>query len=96
MSAAADQRLSQIDQGFFNEPVDFRSEVIYFIIVDRFCDGHSNDGSQAEGSEQEDSKGLYDRSHQDWGKYWGGNLQGVINKIPVSYTHLTLPTICSV
>ena len=82
MSAAADQRLSRIDEGFFNEPVDFRSEVIYFIIVDRFCDGHSNDGSQAEGSEQEDSKGLYDRSHQDWGKYWGGNLQGVINKIP--------------
>ena len=82
MSSAIDQRLNQIERGFFNEPVDFRSEVIYFIIIDRFCDGHSKDASQLEGSEQEESKGLYDRSRQDWGKYWGGNLQGVINKIP--------------
>ena len=82
MPSTADLRLNQIEKGFFNEPVDFRSEVIYFLIVDRFCDGHSSEVSQLEGSEQEDSKGLYDRTRQDWGKYWGGNLQGVINKIP--------------
>jgi len=69
MSEQASQRLNQIEQGFFNEPVDFRSEVIYFIIVDRFCDGHSRSSSESEGSEQEDAKGLYDRTQQDWGKY---------------------------
>jgi len=25
---------------------------------------------------------MYDGSHQDWHKYWGGDLQGLINRIP--------------
>ena len=60
--------------------MDFRSEAIYFLIVDRFNDGHDALGDE-EGSEQLDQKGLFDETRQDWGKYWGGNLQGVINKI---------------
>ena len=55
MFAAADQRLNQIDQCFFNEPLDSMSEVVCFIIVDHFCDGRSNDGSQVEGSELEEN-----------------------------------------
>ena len=65
MFAAADQRLNQIDQCFFNEPLDSMSEVVCFIIVDHFCDGRSNDGSQVEGSELEGNKHLYNGSCQD-------------------------------
>ena len=32
MFAAADQRLNQIDQCFFNEPLDLMLEVIYLIV----------------------------------------------------------------
>ena len=70
-----------IERAYYENPVDFRSEVIYFIIVDRFHDGHSGSDLRGEGSEVESSQGLYDKTQQDWGKYWGGNLQGVINKI---------------
>jgi cyclomaltodextrin glucanotransferase len=54
--------------------IEFRGEVIYFIVVDRFFDGDpdNNAGQDAE---------LYDRERKNWGKYWGGDLQGVINKL---------------
>ena len=72
--------VADLKQHLFDAAVDFRSEVIYFVIVDRFNDGHDGAGDQ-EGSEKEDAKGLFDKTKQDWGKYWGGNLQGIINKI---------------
>ena len=78
-TAVSAQSLSDIKHSLFDSPVDFRSEIIYFLIVDRFHDGHSPDAK--EGSELEESKGLYDKHRQDWGKYWGGNLQGIIDKI---------------
>jgi len=55
------------------EELDFRKEVIYFIIVDRFLDGCSDheEGAKAE---------LFDRSRSHWGKYWGGDLKGIIEK----------------
>jgi len=73
--------LSRLETTYFESPVDFRNEIIYFIIVDRFHDGHVDSEATAEASEVEDSKGLYDKSRTIWGKYWGGNLQGIINKI---------------
>ena len=79
--SSGELKTGTIERAYYENPVDFRSEVIYFIIVDRFHDGHSGSDGRAEGSEVESSKGLYDKSQQDWGKYWGGNLQGVINKI---------------
>ena len=72
--------VADLKQHLFDASVDFRSEVVYFLIVDRFHDGHDVAGDQ-EGSEKEDAKGLFDKTKQDWGKYWGGNLQGIINKI---------------
>ena len=74
-------QIEKLETTYFENPVDFRHEVIYFIIIDRFHDGHSNTDQRSEGSEQADSKGLYDRTRQNWGKYWGGNLQGIIDKI---------------
>ncbi|WP_051944842.1 alpha-amylase family glycosyl hydrolase [Verrucomicrobium sp. BvORR106] len=55
------------------EEIDFRGEVIYFIVVDRFYDGNP---SNLAGNHE-----LNDPSHQDWDKYWGGDLQGVLDKL---------------
>jgi cyclomaltodextrin glucanotransferase len=78
-TALSAQELTDIKHSFFDSPVDFRSEVIYFLIVDRFHDGHTADGK--EGSEVEESKGLYDKTHQDWGKYWGGIYRELLTRL---------------
>ncbi|MGF1491209.1 MAG: alpha-amylase family glycosyl hydrolase [Microcoleaceae cyanobacterium] len=65
----------EIDLEFlFVRDIDFRQETIYFIVVDRFYDGDpdNNPGPNPE---------LYDPECQDWGKYWGGDLQGVIDQL---------------
>ncbi|NJK38846.1 MAG: cyclomaltodextrin glucanotransferase [Oscillatoriales cyanobacterium SM2_3_0] len=58
----------------FMRDIEFRQETIYFIVVDRFYDGDL-DNNLGDNSE------LYDPEGQDWGKYWGGDLQGVIEKL---------------
>lgn len=66
---------AEIDLEFlYTRSIEFRQETIYFIVVDRFFDG---DPSNSEGTNPE----LYDPTGQDWGKYWGGDLQGVIDKL---------------
>ncbi|MBX3743633.1 MAG: hypothetical protein KF712_21790 [Akkermansiaceae bacterium] len=55
--------------------VEFRSDTMYFLVLDRFeC------GTPEKAREKEDE--MYDGSHQDWRKYWGGDLQGLIDRIP--------------
>lgn len=58
----------------FTRAIEFRQETIYFIIVDRFCDGDNrkNPGLKPE---------LYDPLRHYWGKYWGGDIQGIIEKL---------------
>jgi len=58
----------------FTRAIEFRQETIYFIIVDRFNDGYANNNA---GPNPE----LYDPTRQKWGKYWGGDLQGIIDKL---------------
>jgi cyclomaltodextrin glucanotransferase len=66
---------ADIDLEFlYTRDIEFRQETIYFLVVDRFCDG---DPDNSEGPNPE----LYDPTRQDWGKYWGGDLQGVIDKL---------------
>ena len=66
---------TDIDLDFlYTRDIEFRQETIYFIVVDRFCDG---DPENSEGPNPE----LYDQDQQDWGKYWGGDLQGIIDKL---------------
>ena len=66
---------SDIDLEFlYTRDIEFRQETIYFIVVDRFHDG---DPDNNEGPNPE----LYDPGRQEWGKYWGGDLQGVIDKL---------------
>lgn len=66
---------TDIDLDFiFTRDIEFRQETIYFIVVDRFFDGdpENNEGENPE---------LYDPEKKDWGKYWGGDLQGIIDKL---------------
>ncbi len=58
----------------FTRDIEFRQETIYFIVVDRFYDGdpENNEGPNSE---------LYDPNQEDWGKYWGGDLQGIIDQL---------------
>ncbi len=58
----------------FTRAIEFRQETIYFIIVDRFHDGDPNN-NLIHNTE------LFDPSRQKWGKYWGGDLQGIIDKL---------------
>jgi cyclomaltodextrin glucanotransferase len=61
--------------------LDFREEVIYFIIVDRFSDGTSDAEERAGIWDRGEKEGLYDKTWLQWGKYWGGNLQGIIDRV---------------
>src|SRR6185295_7112861 len=54
---------------------DFKREVIYQIITDRFFDGSSANNNPAQ------SAGLYDATRTNWHEYWGGDLSGIQQKI---------------
>lgn len=54
---------------------DFKREVIYQIITDRFFDGNSANNNPAQ------SSGLYDATKANWRLYWGGDLQGIQAKM---------------
>ena len=58
----------------YTRDIEFRQETIYFIVVDRFHDGNpkNNKGFNSE---------LYDPGREEWGKYWGGDLKGIIDKL---------------
>ena len=76
MRPVSDRPLSmaQAQGGFLVTPeMEFRKETIYFIVIDRFFNRCSeNDLAGREG--------LFDPTRQDWGRYWGGDLKGVIEK----------------
>jgi hypothetical protein len=47
---------------------DFKKQVIYQVVTDRFFDGDSANDNPAE------SPGLFDGTHTNWQAYWGGDL----------------------
>jgi glycosidase len=54
---------------------DFKNEVVYQVFTDRFCNGNvAND-------DPEISKGLFDATRKNWGVYWGGDLEGIRQKL---------------
>jgi len=76
-SLVADEAKSESDidlEFLYTRDIEFRQETIYFIVVDSFQDG---DSENSVGPNPE----LYDPDRQDWGKYWGGDLQGIIDKL---------------
>jgi glycosidase len=54
---------------------DFKREVIYQIITDRFFDGSTANNNPSQ------SAGLYDATKTNWRLYWGGDLQGIQQKM---------------
>lgn len=54
--------------------VEFRCETIYFLVLDRFAIGKPD-------KQRGESDEMFDGSHQDWNKYWGGDLQGLVDKL---------------
>nr|P19531.2 RecName: Full=Maltogenic alpha-amylase; AltName: Full=Glucan 1,4-alpha-maltohydrolase; Flags: Precursor [Geobacillus stearothermophilus] len=53
-----------------------KGDVIYQIIIDRFYDGDTTNNNPAK------SYGLYDPTKSKWKMYWGGDLEGVRQKLP--------------
>jgi glycosidase len=54
---------------------DFKHDIIYQIITDRFFDGNTANNNQSE------SSGLYDATKTNWQAYWGGDLVGIQQKM---------------
>lgn len=54
---------------------DFKREVIYQIVTDRFFDGSTANNNPSQ------SSGLYDSTKTSWRMYWGGDLQGIQQKM---------------
>jgi cyclomaltodextrin glucanotransferase len=53
---------------------DFRAETLYFIVTDRF---HNGDPDNDLG----DNPACSDPTHKNWRRYWGGDLQGIVDKL---------------
>jgi glycosidase len=55
-----------------NRPAqDFKKQVIYQIVTDRFFDGDASNNNPPQ------SPGLYDSTKTNWQDYWGGDLAGI-------------------
>ena len=54
---------------------DFKKQVIYEIITDRFVDGDTSNNNPSQ------SSGLYDSTKTNWQAYWGGDLAGIQSKM---------------
>lgn len=54
---------------------DFKKQVIYQVVTDRFYDADKSNDNPAE------SPGLFDGTHTNWQAYWGGDLAGVQQKL---------------
>lgn len=54
---------------------DFKKQVIYQIVTDRFSNGDPTNDNPAQ------SSGLFDSSHTQWQAYWGGDLAGIQNQL---------------
>src|SRR5215831_2450691 len=54
---------------------DFKKQVIYQIVTDRFVDGDTTNNNPSQ------SSGLFDSTKTNWHLYWGGDLAGIQSKI---------------
>lgn len=52
---------------------EFRAQTIYFIVLDRFHAGSPD-------KTREDDE-IFDPERKQWNKYWGGDLQGLLDKL---------------
>jgi glycosidase len=55
---------------------DFKKQVIYQIVTDRFVDGDPSNDNPPQ------SPNLFDPAHTQWRMYWGGDFAGIEQKLP--------------
>lgn len=55
---------------------DFKRDVIYHIITDRFHNGRTDNDDPIQ------SKGMFDPTKKNWWAYWGGDFEGIRQKLP--------------
>jgi glycosidase len=60
---------------FSSRAADFKHDIIYQIVTDRFFDGSAANNNPAQ------SPGLFDPSKTNWHAYWGGDLAGIQQKM---------------
>ena len=65
---------------------DFKREVVYQIITDRFFDGSTANNNPPQ------SAGLYDSTKTNWRLYWGGDLAGISRRCPTSPASASRPS----
>ena len=54
---------------------DFKKDIVYQIVTDRFCNGRTDNDDPPQ------SMGMFDPSKTNWHAYWGGDLAGIIQKL---------------
>src|SRR5208283_5414822 len=54
---------------------DFKKQVIYQIVTDRFFNGDTSNDNPPQ------SSGLFDATQTNWHAYWGGDLAGIQQKM---------------
>ncbi|MFZ0321524.1 MAG: alpha-amylase family glycosyl hydrolase [Candidatus Sulfotelmatobacter sp.] len=54
---------------------DFKKQIIYQIVTDRFFDGDATNDNPPQ------SSGLFDSTQTNWYAYWGGDLAGIQQKM---------------
>src|ERR1700722_18201696 len=54
---------------------DFKKQVIYQIVTDRFYNGDTTNDNPSQ------SSGLFDSTMTNWHLYWGGDLAGIKQKL---------------
>ena len=59
----------------YSQGQDFKKQVIYQIVTDRFFDGDTSNNNPPQ------SFGLYDPTKTNWQLYWGGDLAGIQQKM---------------
>jgi glycosidase/sugar phosphate permease len=59
-----------------SKAIDQKRDVIYQIMIDRFVDGDPANNNPPQSPRQ------YDPSHTNWQQYWGGDLEGIRQKVP--------------
>ena len=74
-------------QNIYPSPVDWRQEVIYFLLPDRFNDGKVESDNRTELADENDPPSeIWPRSWHDWaesgsGRWQGGTLKGLESKL---------------
>jgi glycosidase len=69
------QAASGVASNVASNAADFKPDVIYQVVLDRFFDGNSANNDPA------GDTGLYDSTKSNWKLYWGGDLAGLTQQI---------------